>query len=202
VLPDLGRYEERYRLTGSAAALVLASALLVAGLGFVWHAVIVIVIGVVLGLVPAMAGAGVFAAAGRRIAFRADQAGITLGAVPGGYGSAVFTPWEDVEQIILYPGHPRGLGRYAQVRCIGIKRREGAAALSQGNEQASGCPVPGVAVGATRKITGWRLDRERLAVVTALAAPGVAIVDASAGLIPGGDGPGGPASTRGLGPAD
>ena len=193
MLPDLGCYEERYRLTGSAA-LVLAPVLLAAGLGLAWHAqAIVIVIGVVLGLVTAMAAAGVFAAARRRIAFRADQAGITLGALPGGYGPAVFIPWEEVEQIILYPVHPRGQGRYAQVRCIGIKRREGAAALSQGNEHAPGCPVPGVAAGATRRVTGWRLDRERLAVVTALAAPGIPIVDASAGPIPGGDGPDGTA---------
>jgi hypothetical protein len=193
VLPDLGCYEERYRLTGRAA-LVLAPALLVAGLGFAWHAqATVIVIGVVLGLVTAMAAGGVFAAARRRIAFRADQAGITLGALPGGHGSAVFIAWEDVEQIILYPVHPRGQGRYAQVRCIGIKRREGAAALPQGNEHAPGCPVPGVAAGATRRVTGWRLDRQRLAVVTALTAPGIPIVDASPGLIPGGDGPDGTA---------
>jgi hypothetical protein len=201
VLPGPGCYEERYRLTGSAA-LVLASGLLAVGLGFVWHEqVIFTVIGVVLAVVAAMGG-GVFAAARRMIAFRADQAGITLGALPGRHGSAVFTPWEDVEQIILYAVHPRGQGRYAQVRCIGLKRREGAAALSQGNEQAPGCPVPGVAAGATCRITGWRLDREHLAAVTALAAPGIPIVDASAGLIPGGDGPGAPASTPELGPAD
>ena len=193
MLPDLGCYEERYRLTGRAA-LVLAPALLVAGLGLMWHAqAIVIVIGVVLGLMTALAAGGALAAARRRIAFRADQAGITLGARPGGNGPAVFIPWEDVEQIILYPAYLRGQGRYAQVRCIGIKRREGVAALSQGNEDVPRCPVPGVAAGATRRVTGWRLDRERLAVVTALAAPGIPIVDAIAGPIPGGDGPDGTA---------
>lgn len=201
MLPDPGCYEERYRLTGSAA-LVLASGLLAIGLGFAWHdPVIFTLIGVVLAIVAATGG-GVFAAARRRIAFRADQAGITLGALPGRHGSAVFTPWQDVEQIIFYSAHPRGQGRYAQVRCIGIKRREGAAPLSRGNEQAPRCPVPGVAVGATRMITGWRLDRERLAAVTALAAPGIPIVDADAGLIPDGQGPGAPASTPELGPAD
>ena len=158
-------------------------------------------IGVVLAVVAALGG-GVFAAARRMIAFRADPAGITLGARPGRRGSAVFTPWADVEQIILYPLHPRGQGRHSQVGCIGIKRRDGAPALSRGNEQAPGCPVPGVAAGTTRRITGWRLDRERLAAVTALAAPGVLIVDASPSLIAAGDGPGGPAVTPELGPAD
>jgi len=201
VLPNPGCYEERYRLTG-IAALVLASGLLAVGLGFVWHEqVIFTIIGVVLAIVATMGG-GVFAAARRMIAFRADQAGIILGAQPGRHGSAVFTAWEDVEQIILYPVHPRGQGRSAQVQCIGIKRRQGAAALSRGNEQAPGCPVPGVAAGATRRITGWLLDRERLAAVTALAAPGISIVDASAGPILGADGPGGPARTPELGPAD
>lgn len=202
MLPDPGCYEERCRLTGGAA-LVLAAVLLAVGLGFVVHAqAILAVIWLVLGTVAIRGAVRVFAAARRRIAFRADQAGITLGALPGGEGPAVFIPWGDVEQIILYPVHPRGPGRYAQVRCIGIKRREGAAALSQGNEQAPGCPVPGVAAGATRRITGWRLDRERLAVATALAAPGVPIVDASAGLLPGGEGSDGPVSTPELGPAD
>lgn len=201
MLPDPGCYEERYRLTGSAA-LVLASGLLAIGLGFVWHAqVIFTVIGVVLAVVAAMGG-GVSAAARRMIAFRADQAGITLGALPGRPSPAVFTAWQDVEQIILYQVHPRGQGPNARVPCIGIKRRAGAAALSRGNEQAPGCPVLGVATNATRRITGWRLDRGRLAEVTALAAPGIPIVDASAGLIPGGQGPGAPASAPELGPAD
>jgi hypothetical protein len=35
MLPDPGRYEERYRLTG--AALGLVSALLALGLGLLWH---------------------------------------------------------------------------------------------------------------------------------------------------------------------
>ena len=51
-------------------------------------------------------------AARRVIAFRADQAGITLGAVPGRLmvrrGTAVFIPWADAEKIILYPARPGG----------------------------------------------------------------------------------------------
>ena len=82
-----------------------------------------------------------------------------------GRGQAVFVPWADIEQIILYPVYPRGQGSYASVQCIAVQRRDGAPALPQGDEQAPGCPVPGVAIGATLRIAGWRLDRERLAAV-------------------------------------
>lgn len=57
-------------------------------------------------------------------------------------------------------------------------RREGAPALPYGNKQAAGCPVPGVAAGATRRLTRWRLDRDRLAAVTAAVAPGIPVIEA------------------------
>lgn len=203
VLPDLGCYEERYRLTGSAA-LSLAAGLLSVGLGLLWHTPVIFTVTAVLLAVVALQGGGVFGAARRMIAFRADHAGITLGAVPGkltpGRGSAVFVPWADVEQVILYRAYPRGGGGYGQVQCIGIQRRAGAPALPEGNEQTPSCPVPGVAAGATRKITGWRLDRERLAAVTAAVAPGISIVDAGTGSSPGVEGPGQAASAPKLEP--
>ncbi len=73
-----------------------------------------------------------------------------------------------MEQIILYTGYPGG----GPAPWIGIRRREGAPALLSGNEQALFCPVPGVAAGATRRNKGLRLDRERLAAITATVAPG------------------------------
>jgi hypothetical protein len=205
VLPDLGCYEERYRLTGSAV-LGLAASLLAIGLGLLWHTQVIIgVIAVLLGVLAAQGG-GVVSAARRAVAFRADQAGIMLGAVPGKLpprrGPAVFVPWADVEQIVFYPVYPRGRGGYGQARCVGIKRGDGAPALSHGNEQAADCPVPGVAAGATRRITGWHLDRERLAAVTAAVAPGIPIIDASTDPSPGIEGPGQPASTTQPGLAD
>jgi len=203
VLPDLGCYEERYRLTGSAA-LSLAAALLSVGLGLLWHTPVIFTVTAVLLAVVALQGGGAFGAARRMIAFRADHAGITLGAVPGkltpGHGSAVFVPWADVEQIILYPAYPRGRGGYAQAQCIGIKRRAVSPALPEGNEQAPGCPVPGVAAGATRKITGWRLDHERLAAVAAAVAPGIPIVNVGTGSGTGVKGPGQAASASELEP--
>jgi hypothetical protein len=57
--------------------------------------------------------------------------------------------------------------------------------MAKGNKPAPGCPVPGVAAGASRRIRGWRLDRDRLAAVTAAVAPGVPVVDAGPGLGPG-----------------
>jgi hypothetical protein len=206
VLPDPGCYQERYRWT-AIAALGLAASLLAIGLGILGHTSASVVIAIALGFLAALAPAGdVFRVARRVIAFRADYEGITLGAVPGKLTprgrSAVFVPWADMQQIVLYPAYPHGRGRYSRVRCIGIRRREGALALSQGNEQAPGCPVPGVEAAATRRITGWRLDRERLAAVTAAVAPGIPIIDASSGPSPGVGRPGQSASSIELGPVD
>ncbi|HEY6309421.1 MAG TPA: hypothetical protein VIY52_01230 [Streptosporangiaceae bacterium] len=177
MLPDPARYEERYRLTG--AALGLASSLLALGLGFLWHAQLIFAALTVLLAIPA-----VLAIARRPVAFRADHAGITLGSdrlLPR--RPAVFIPWTDVERIILYPGRKAaGVGDYiwagGEVECIGVLRREGAPALPYGNKQAPGCPVPGVVAGATRRVIHWRLDRERLAAVTAAVAPGIAVIEA------------------------
>ena len=198
MLPDPGCYEERYRMTAAALPRHLAVVLMSIGLLFLvvapWVAGAVIAAALVI-----LMGTGV--AARRVIAFRADQAGITLGAEPGwlmvGRGSAVFIPWADAEKIIFYPVLPGG-----RVRCVGVQQREGSAALPVGNEQAAGCPVPRVAAGATRRVTGWQLDRERLAAVAAAVAPGVPLVDVSVGPGLGVQGPGSGASAPQLGPAD
>jgi hypothetical protein len=177
MLPDPGRYEERYRLTG--AALGLVSAVLAVGLGLLWHTQLIFAALTVLAVIPA-----VLAVALRPVAFRADHAGITLGSdrlLPR--RPAVFIPWADVERIVLYPGRKAaGFGDYlwasGEVEYIGFQGRDGAPALARGNKQAPWCPVPGVAAGATRPIKNWRLDRERLAAVTAAVAPGIPVIDA------------------------
>ena len=177
MLPDPARYEERYRPTG--AALGLASALLALGLGFLWHTQLIFAALTVLLAIPA-----VLAIARRPVAFRADHAGITLGSdrlLPR--RPAVFIPWADVERIVLYPGRKAArsgdyLWASGEVEYIGVQRRDGAPALARGNKQAPWCPVPGVAAGATRPIKNWRLDRERLAAVTAAVAPDIPVIDA------------------------
>ena len=105
MLPDPGRYEERYRLTRVALAAVV---LLVLGLAL-FGGTIPAAVGVLIAI-PA-----VLALARRPVALRADHAGITLGSTgnPGsprqllGHRPGVFVPWADVEQIILYTGYPR-----------------------------------------------------------------------------------------------
>ena len=128
----------------------------------------------------------------KRYPVRADHAGITLGPqrYPLASRPAIFVPWADVEQIILYTGYQGG----GPAPWIGIRRREGTPALPSGNEQDPFCPVPGVAAGTTRRIKGARLDRERLAAVTAAVAPGISVIEASAGPGPGVAGPGRSAS--------
>lgn len=170
MLPDPGRCEERYSLTGAAWG--LASALLAVGLGFLWHTQLIFAALTVLAVIPAA-----LAVALRPVAFRADHTGITLGSgrqLP--HRPAAFIRWADVEKIILYPGYTSGGD---QMQYIGVQRRDGAPALPRGNKQAPWCPVPGVAAGATRPIKNWRLDRERLAAVTAAVAPGIFVIDAS-----------------------
>ena len=102
-------------------------------------------------------------------------------ALPPASRPATFVPWADVEQIILYTGYQ---GR-TPAPWIGIRRREGTPPLPSGNEQAPFCPVPGVAAGATRLNKGLRLDRERLAAVTATVAPGISVIETSADSGPG-----------------
>ena len=197
-------YEERYRLTVRGTAGLAASAILVV-IGFLWHLpVIFLPLGIGLAVLTAQ-GAGVIDRACRTMAFRADEAGITLGAVPDKLtvrrGSRLFIPWADVERIILYPVRPRGRGGRGSVRCIGVQRRASAKPLPWGNEQAPGCPVPGVPAWATRMVTGWRLDRDRLAAVTAEAAPGIPIVDTTVNAHPTGEGPGQENGAEEAGPA-
>jgi hypothetical protein len=200
----LTHYEVRYRLTSLAAVGLAASVLLVV-LGFLWRLpVIFLPLAAVLAVLTAQ-GAGVIDRVRRTTAFRADQAGITLGTVPDRLtvrrGSRLFIPWADIERIILYPVHPRGRGGRAVVQCIGVQRRASAEPLRWGNEQAPGCPVPGVPAWATRMITGWRLDRSRLAAVTAAVAPDVPILDTSTDPLPGDEDDDQPNSEPEAGPA-
>jgi hypothetical protein len=177
-VPAQGCYEERYRFTFGAKLGVLGGVLvLVIGLPAHPGTVVLLIFLVWVGItiLPAVTGP-----ASRRIVFRADQAGITLGASRQASrlfkrDPATFVSWADVEGIVIYPRPRRRWGR--QVQCIGIQRRPGTLDLDEGSESAPNCPVPRVATGMVRPITGWRLDRDRLAAVTAAAAPGVPIIE-------------------------
>jgi hypothetical protein len=169
MLPDPGFYEARYQR--GRAVQGLAAALLVVGLGLLWHTQL-ISFSLTAGLLAIPA---VLTLALPPVAFRADHAGLTLGSdrlLPR--RRAVFIPWTDVEKIILYPGYT---GSPGQAHYIGVQRREGAPTLPYGNEQAPGCPVPGVMAGATRRVIRWRLDRARLAAVIVAVAPGIRVIE-------------------------
>ena len=191
--PDQGLYEERYRL-GRAVALSLAVSLGLLGIALLGsHGTVALAFSLLAFVTFTMPG--LVAAGGRRIAFRADPMGITLGADPlswpGRNNSGVFISWCEVEKIVLYGG-PRSRQSGATSRlCIGVQRRPGAPPLPDGNGPARSCPVPGLAEGATRQVVAWRLDRERLTALTAAVAPGVPVIDASPGIAgPGIAGPG------------
>ncbi len=144
----------------------LAAGLLAIGLGLLWHTqAIFLVIGVVLVALT------VIALARHQLAFRADHTGILLPGQPDRLtarrGAAVLIPWANVEQIILYS---RERCEQAPVQHIGIQRHTG------GLE--------------ARRITSWRLDRDRLAAVTAALAPDIRIVGATGKPGRGIEGPG------------
>ena len=172
--PDQGLYEERYRLTGAvAASLAVGAAMLAIAVrganGSAYLVALAVLIFVTL-TVPALAGMVT-----RRIAFRADPMGITLGGDPLTWVSrstdGLFIPWCDVEKIVIYR---TGASRLS----VGVKRRTGAAPLPQGNAPSRRCPVPGVAEGATRQTVAWRLDPERLTALVAAVAPGIPVIGA------------------------
>ncbi|MGH3230835.1 MAG: hypothetical protein ACRDOA_20050 [Streptosporangiaceae bacterium] len=202
--PDQGCYQERYRLTvpvvrGFAFSLVPLIIAIFNHQPLPW--VILSPVIFVLATVPWL-----LAVASRKIAFRADMAGITLGADPLSWpfrhASAVFVPWSDAEAIALYRGGGPLGWRIGDDACIGIQRRPSAPALSRGNNPARRCPVPGVAAGAVRPVTAWRLDRDRLAALTAAVAPGIPILDAGTGPNHGVEGPGQAGSAAQAGPVD
>jgi hypothetical protein len=142
---------------------------------------------------------GITYAASRKVAFRADPAGVTLGGSPFRYKATTrFFPWADVEEIVLWQRmFPVSIGRwtlfsFGPLRYISVKRWPGAPRLSRGgtgladkpafhyspNYQA---PIPGIAAGAARALSTWRLDDDQLAAAITACAPTVQLIDLTAG---------------------
>ena len=182
--PDPGSYEERYRLT-SSVTLRLAGGLLFVGLGLMWQPPVISAASVILAvpmifsaLTIAFAMPAVITIARRMTAFRADYGGITLGVMPTSLAAlhrpAPFIPWAEVEKIILHrAGSPPWRGN-RPVQGISVQRRDAAAS-----------PVTGAAPRAACTIAGWKLNRDRLAAVTAAVAPSIPVIDAGAAGWPG-----------------
>jgi hypothetical protein len=166
MLPDQGFYEERYRLTGSVA-LSLAVSLGMLAIALYSSQSILLALSAltfVAVTVPSLA-----AAAGRRIAFRADPLGLTLGAEPlswpGRDSSPVFIPWSDVERIVLYAGPKSREPGASRRQCIGIQRRPGAPRLPRGNgpaRRASRSSTPSPTATARALLSRGLLSRGRI----------------------------------------
>jgi hypothetical protein len=178
VPPDPGCYEERYRLTRHAA-LRLAGGLVSLGLGLGWPpagssaAMLILALPLTLSALGVAATLpGVFAAARRMTAFRADYTGITFGGVPHSLAAlrrpALVIPWAEVDKIVLYLARADGRGGTAPVRGIAVQRGTPAPAMT-----------PGAPRAMARTVAGWKLDRARLTAVTAAVAPGIPVVDDS-----------------------
>jgi hypothetical protein len=160
VPPDSGCYEIRFRLTGLGGYTVIFGLVLIAIGVFrtqssLYERVIIAAVGGLVALremIPIVS---------RKILFRADSAGITLGTL-GRFGFPspnVSIPWTDIKKIALYKitRRSRKFGRTGSHIVI----------------------VPrGGAHGRARRIDTWRLDTEHLAVVAAAAAPDVPVDDA------------------------
>jgi len=159
--PEPGCYEERYRLNWAAATMITLGLLLIAasfvpGTKIFERAVIIALGGYC--VLPQL-----IVLARRKIAFRADRAGVTLGPAMFPFPSLTladeFIPWADIKEISLYrvrfPSRYPPAGQY-----IAVWSRARAPAAA-----------------ASRLMGNWRLDRERLAAVIALAAPRVRLAD-------------------------
>lgn len=180
MLPDPGCYEERYRLTGRAA-LGAGVGIVSVGLGILWQppgvsaATVILAMPVIISAIAVgLAAPGVVAAARRIVAFRADYAGITFGATPDNWTffrrPATFIPWAEIGQITLYSVGISPPERSGVVDRIVLQHRD---AVTDAQ--------PGAALVTARRTTGWRLDCQRLAAVTAAVAPGVPMIVVSAG---------------------
>jgi len=160
VPPDPGCYQIRFRLTGLGAYAVIFGFVLIAVGVFqtqssLYERVSFTAVGGLIALRE------IIPIASRKILFRADPAGSTLGS-PAWFGfshSTVFIPWTDIKEIALYKitRRSKNFGRAGSYMII----------VPRGQAQAR-----------ARRTDTWRLDPERLTAIAATAAPDVPVVDA------------------------
>jgi hypothetical protein len=117
----------------------------------------------------------------RRVAFRVDASGVTLGGMPPRYRAQTrLIPWADIEKIILWKQQLP----VAPLPYVGLMRRKDAAPLASPRARRVGeitarafAPqVSGDTLMSSRAINGWRLDTDRLIAAVAHFAPGVPVV--------------------------
>ncbi|OIJ88298.1 hypothetical protein [Streptomyces colonosanans] len=170
-------YQARYgwdrRTTGVVAASAFFTAILLLP--------DVPLVGRILGL-PLFGGGGLFMAymaMSRKVAFRVDETGVLLGGNPARYrATTVHVPWDDITGFVLW----RQVTGSASLSYVGLVRREGAPALPGDGPKSRAVvrrlvSVPEDVAFASRAVTGWRLDKERLVTAIAHFAPGVPVRD-------------------------
>ncbi|MGY0070607.1 hypothetical protein ACWZEH_28280 [Streptomyces sp. QTS137] len=114
-----------------------------------------------------------------KVAFRVDETGVLLGGSPARYrATTAHVPWGDITGVVLW----RQTAGRSSVPCVGVTRREGAPALSGDGPGARAVlehlvPVLADVATASRAVTGWRLDRDRLRAAVAHFAPGLPVHD-------------------------
>jgi len=135
----------------------------------------------ILGL-PLFGGGGLFLACmalSRKVAFRVDETGVLLGGSPARYkATTAHVPWSDIKSFVLW----RQIVGSASLRYVGVTRRDGAPALPGDGPKARAIvkylvPVSADTVMASRAVTGWRLDKDRLAAAVGHFAPDIPIQD-------------------------
>ncbi|WP_282780966.1 MULTISPECIES: hypothetical protein [unclassified Nocardia] len=130
-------------------------------------------------------GGGVLLAVGmasRKLALRVDEDGVTLGGNPlRRRATTVFVSWSEIAAIVLFR---QRLSHGATMRYIGVQRHAGLPPLPSAagrTAQAASRLIPHVppdVVAASRAISGWRLDEDRLIAALRHHAPHVRLIDA------------------------
>jgi hypothetical protein len=176
--PETTVYEVRIGRDLSSLKL-LVGALVMAGVGFLFPDLWVKVVWI--GVLVLFAAVFAIRMLRRPLALRVDAEGVTLGSVQA-FGSAKITAresWDDLAAVVLFG---RSSGALPKVRCIGLMRlddQSGAApdARPDARPDATFAHVPADVVQRSLMITGWRLDRRRLADAIAAHAPDVDLLD-------------------------
>ncbi|MEU9789921.1 hypothetical protein AB0E27_04740 [Streptomyces sparsogenes] len=122
-----------------------------------------------------------YGAASGKVALRVDETGVLFGGHPLRYrvGTA-HVPWQDITAVVLWRQDSA-----ASIPWVGVARRPGAPPLPGARQGRAGRAVvralvphlPADVTLASRPVSGWRLDKERLSDAVARFAPGTPVVD-------------------------
>ena len=113
----------------------------------------------------------------RKVAFRVDQNGVTLGGGPFRYEAHTsFFPWEGVHAVVLWRRTPgrRWPMAFGSVRYVSVQRHTELRPMPHGGP---GLAAPeDLKAGATRGMQAFRVDEPRLAAAIAAFAPAVQLI--------------------------